>query len=560
MKKYYLAYCRKSTRPDDRQAASLPRQIKEVGDFAKKNKLQILKTFKESGSAWIDGDNRPEFGKMIDLAWERDDIKGIISFDTSRLGRNDSDSGALKKLIIRGRIDHILTTVGETFDDNNIESLGIKNLFDSSYSQKISKNVRASIKDRVSNGIPPYGTLPPGYAWDNLAPKGQKKPILTHDWPLLRKVFELFMTGNYSVAGLWREVDKMGIQNSKGRIISKTRLYQLLGDPFYKGYFRVNGQEITTPGAYEPMLTDTEFDLVQQILTGKSKPRQHRHQFALNGLVRCGECGMWVTGESHTKKYKNGKTQTFTYYRCTKKAKNKKCTQMYIREKELEEQLADTLATIELDQEWVDFGNRWALAMEHEELDRQKTATKVIRSAYDASVKRVNNLLDSLAMANDEELREQINTKLQKEIQTKKKFKSQLDSVDQRFDESVELTIRTINFASTARKRFAAGNFEEKKFIIQAVGSNLILYNKKITMHQRKPFSFIQKAVAINSSRLEPKEKIDLSANQATLQPQDTVMRALLNDLRTYWSNNYGIEQRRVKALINSNKEGRVYA
>lgn len=250
MKNYYLAYCRKSTKPDDRQAASLPRQIKEIETFAKKNKINILKSFKESGTGWLDS-NRPIFDEMVSLAWSRDDIRGIIAFDSDRLGRNDHDLGRLKELIVRGQIENILTTQGETFDDNSIEYLGIKSIFGFGYSHKISKNVKASVKSRTENGIPPYSTLPPGYNWDRMADKGQKKPLETNDWPLMRKVFDLYMSGQFSVASLWKEVDKMGLKNNRGRIVSKTRLHQLLRDPFYTGHFRGSWQESRSSGVLQ---------------------------------------------------------------------------------------------------------------------------------------------------------------------------------------------------------------------------------------------------------------------------------------------------------------------
>ena len=39
------------------------------------------------------------------------------------------------------------------------------------------------------------------------------------------------------------------------------------------------------------------------------------------GLLRCGSCGMMITGEYRVKKQKNGNEHYYTYYHCTKKRK-----------------------------------------------------------------------------------------------------------------------------------------------------------------------------------------------------------------------------------------------
>ena len=71
------------------------------------------------------------------------------------------------------------------------------------------------------------------------------------------------------------------------------------------------------------MMTDEEFSLLQDILDGKSRGKQQKHEFPLNEIITCGECQYSITAETHTKKYVNGKTQTFEYYRCSKKSKEK---------------------------------------------------------------------------------------------------------------------------------------------------------------------------------------------------------------------------------------------
>lgn len=57
-----------------------------------------------------------------------------------------------------------------------------------------------------------------------------------------------------------------------------------------------------------------------------------------------------ITAETHTKKYKNGNQQTFIHYRCTKKLGL--CSQKYLNEKHLEEQIKETIEKCGIHKSW----------------------------------------------------------------------------------------------------------------------------------------------------------------------------------------------------------------
>ncbi|MBI2310759.1 recombinase zinc beta ribbon domain-containing protein [Candidatus Collierbacteria bacterium] len=276
------------------------------------------------------------------------------------------------------------------------------------------------------------------------------------------------------------------------------------------------------------MLTREEFELIQQILCGKSKPKSKKHEFALNGFLTCGECRMRFTGENHVKKYHNGSEGVFRYYRCTKKARKQKCLQKYIREKDLKDQVTEKLLTIELDQDWINLGVKWATEMEREEQGQQKTVTQAVKNAYFASVKRINNLSDTVANTDDSEVRNELNGKLQTELILKKKLKKQVDGLESQKDDSFELTNRTIKFASTARERFENGSLEDKRTIIRAIGSNLTIKDQKLLLHPRKPFLMVQERfqqARIISNSLELNKKTVFIAQNAEKDFKVSVMR-----------------------------------
>ena len=84
MSKYFL-YTRKSTESEDRQVMSIPAQITEVKEFAKKEGLNIISEFTESMTAKKPG--RPIFNEML-ARLEKGEADGIIAWNPDRLARN----------------------------------------------------------------------------------------------------------------------------------------------------------------------------------------------------------------------------------------------------------------------------------------------------------------------------------------------------------------------------------------------------------------------------------------------------------------------------------------
>jgi len=227
MKICYFIYARKSTRPEDRQAASIPRQLQEVRRLAKQRNLNVIKEFIDKGTGWIDRSDNSQFNEMLGLIEERKNVAGIICYDSSRISRNDEDTGIIKKLIINGKLDKLIT-ITETFDLNNLEYFGFKQQTDFNYSLIVSKNVRLSVKNRVENGIPPYQPRT-GYKYSKDKTKGYKHHVPDkRNFYIMRKVFDLFLTGNLSVSNLHKKASDMQLKNTRGDLISKTALYSLM--------------------------------------------------------------------------------------------------------------------------------------------------------------------------------------------------------------------------------------------------------------------------------------------------------------------------------------------
>ncbi|MDA0771318.1 MAG: recombinase family protein [Cyanobacteria bacterium] len=93
--KYFL-YCRKSTDSEDRQMLSIEAQLQELRDYARKEKLDVIKEFTESKTAKKPG--REIFNEMISEI-EAGKADGIVAWNPDRLARNSVDGGRIIYLI-----------------------------------------------------------------------------------------------------------------------------------------------------------------------------------------------------------------------------------------------------------------------------------------------------------------------------------------------------------------------------------------------------------------------------------------------------------------------------
>ena len=74
--------------------------------------------------------------------------------------------------------------------------------------------------------------------------------------------------------------------------------------------------------------------------------KQKNEPQAFCGLLKCGNCGMAITGEYKVKKQKNGNVHRYVYYGCTKSQKAD-CKCGYTEEKEILKQFEELIKKIE---------------------------------------------------------------------------------------------------------------------------------------------------------------------------------------------------------------------
>ena len=117
------------------------------------------------------------------------------------------------------------------------------------------------------------------------------------------------------------------------------------------------------------------------------------------------------------------------------------------------------------------------------------------------------------------------------------KLRRKLKTFHQQKSEVIDLSIASFEYAKDAQKRFEKGDWETKKTLLNAVGSNLVLFDRKLDVQPRKPFLVLQNHVKKDSSILEPKNIPDTAIKTGDLESVPSTWGHLVTDVRTYFLN-----------------------
>ena len=484
--KYFL-YARKSSESEDRQVASIESQINELTKVAKKENLRITEILQESQSAKAPG--RPVFNSMIERI-KKGDAAGIICWKLDRLTRNPIDSGTLQWLL-QGSIIQGIQTYERSYDPaDNVLMMNFEMGMANQFIRDLSVNTTRGLRSKAEKGWLP-GVAPLGYLNNKFKIKGEKDIIPDPErFPLVRKLWDKFLTGNYSVAqvGEYAEKELGLISKRKPKCIVKSKFYTMFTNPFYYGEFKYGG--VLYKGNHKPMITEEEFNRAQVILGNRNKAHAP-HKFAFTGMIRCGECGSAITAEEKIKRQKNGNVHFYTFYRCTKR-KRSDCSQKYLRKEEMETQIMDILERIEIPPEF----SQWAIAQLKKEADKEVGSRKSILTAqrknYDDCLNKLNRLLEM--RMNEEITPEEFSEKKTELNREKSRLLALVNESDSNADDWLEKAEKLFDFAASARQKFINGSLDDKKEILAALGSNLTLKDQILSISIQKPLILVEKA------------------------------------------------------------------
>lgn len=465
---------------------SIESQRKELQRYVEREHLQIVDVMEEAKSARTPG--RPVFNNLLKRI-ERGQGDGIVAWHPDRLARNALDGGLIIHFLDTGKLT-ALRFPTYTFENTSQGKFMLAIMFGQSkyYVDSLSENIRRGNRTKRERGWLP-SRAPIGYL-NARSQTGEK--IIAPDpdrFPVLKRVWELLLSGGYSVPQLLDlATNDLGLQTPKrkrlgGNPLSVSGIYRILSNPFYAGHILYEGQWYQ--GKHEPMITVAQFQQAQVLLGRTSRARPKEHVFAYSGLIKCGFCGNSVTVEEKINRYGS----RYVYYRCTHKRRDLVCREKSLEEGQLQQQILDFLGMIYLDRREL----TELLAKIEDERIKERGANGGVKKALEKALDSCARHLDSLIklryrelIGDDEFIRQraglsQEQSKLQQKI-------AQLDA-----EQWIAPSQKLFLFSNRAVFWLTHGNPDEKRLIASTVGSHLSLRAKKLSIDAKRPFQIIQK-------------------------------------------------------------------
>ena len=245
----------------------------------------------------------------------------IITKDLSRLGRDYLKTGEYIEIIFPDYDVHYIAINDnvDTFKNEN-ELLAFKNIFNDWYARDTSKKIRAVFKAKGQSGKP---LSVPIYGYKKS--ETDKNLWLIDDEPaaVVRRIYKLCIDG-YGPTQIAKILTAEGIPTPTAYAISQGRnpvnknanlkrwdgrtVSGILGKAEYCGYtvnFRTrkksykikktirNPQEewLISENTHEPIVTQEQFDLVQELRKHKRRPTKHEEVNPFSGICYCADCG-----------------------------------------------------------------------------------------------------------------------------------------------------------------------------------------------------------------------------------------------------------------------------
>ena len=383
--------------------------------------------------------NRPEFQRLLsDVREGKIDVVLCTKFD--RISRSVRDFLDFQEDLKDAGVAFV--SIGEQWDTTTpmgefalLLFLGVAQL----ERKQISARTREKAQWRAEKGLKNGGQIL-GYDVDHGNPG---VPIVNEsEKQLVLLIFETYV----KVKGLRRtaeELNRKGYwtksyvsrrgKSCGGRLFNDMAIRRIIANPFYVG--KVRHKDKLYKGQHEPIVSPESFEKAQRILSangGKRSRPQECYLFTLDGLVRCGSCGSYMTPYFT---YNNQK-KLYAYYSCTNRNHRgpDACSMANVPAEPLEQVIAERLIQLSQQDCTVDRLVKNAMADTSELLGNLEARRTILY----ANRKRVQNQIDALVegIANRRKVLKSVSQK----IVELEEQKEQLDDEVLKVDLEIEAT------------------------------------------------------------------------------------------------------------------------
>jgi site-specific DNA recombinase len=483
MKTKAVLYCRVSTKEQEETGYSLPSQEKLLTEYAERKDLDVIRTFAIAESA-SGAKQRVIFAEMMAYL-TKNNIHVLLCEKVDRLTRNMKEAVVANDWIEEDENRHI-HFVKQNLDIHKFAKSDEKFRWDieivlaKKFISNLSEEVKKGQAEKISQGGMP---AKPPMGYKTIGDKGHKSHIIDENYaPFIRKIFEYYGSGNYSMRATNEKVYQEGLRTVAGKKLMKGMLDQILRNPFYCGSFLWKGK--VYKGIHESIVSKELYDKVQHVRTRKVTPHYSKHSHQFRKMMACIECGGTITGE----------TQKGTvYYHCSHY--HQECTQKrYFLEGEIEEQLFDAFNVFSaITAEEAEQIKTKIKANHAQEIEYKENTLRTLNDSYNRSQKRLDNLYDDRL---DGKISMEFWEKKQSEIkQEQEAVLQQISKMKSEEAKYFEIWLNILDLATRAQEIYEKRNPEERRLLLSHIFSNMELSDEKLNYTLKKPVEALAKRI-----------------------------------------------------------------
>lgn len=346
-------YARVSTHRDE-QLNSQENQIQTFTEMIENNKNW---TFVDGYIDTIRGEsaaNRDNFQNMIcDAKNNKFDL--IICKEISRFSRDILDSISYTRELFQNNVGVYFTSDNLcTIDRDSELRLGIMASIAQQEVARLSERIKFGHKKSIENGVVMGNSRIFGYV-----KKDGKLVIDKHEAKMVKMIYELYATGDYSLRNISDIIFEKGFKNHSGNRISHTTIKSILQNPKNKGYYCGNKVKVLdyrtkkqkflsqeqwimykdeTGDIVPAIVSETLWNRCNEMLKSRRVTEMvgnyggKRFTSPLSGKIICGYCNKTY----HHNSYNHSNNNVKWHWICqVKKAKSKDCPSFAIKDEEM---------------------------------------------------------------------------------------------------------------------------------------------------------------------------------------------------------------------------------
>ena len=225
-------YARVSSESDE-QLNSLGNQIQYYEDLIRRNTAwTFVPGYIDEGLSGISTKHRENFNRMVEDAAE-DKFDLIITKEISRFARNTLDSIQFTRQLLGYGVGVFFQNDNiNTFDEDSELRLSIMSSIAQDELRKLSSRVKFGHQQAIKNNVVLGNSRIFGYR------KEDRRLVIDEEQaPMVRELFELYATDQYSMKQIETLFWEKGYRNLNGKKIAHTTMSNMISNPKYKGYY-----------------------------------------------------------------------------------------------------------------------------------------------------------------------------------------------------------------------------------------------------------------------------------------------------------------------------------